>query len=286
MRVVTSIVEMQAESDRIRADGRRLALVPTMGSLHEGHLELVRSARRLADHVTVTIFVNPTQFGPGEDFERYPRDLGADLALLSGDAAADLVFAPTVSEMYPEPPLTWVDVERLPDRLCGARRPGHFRGVATVVAKLLSACRPHVAVFGLKDAQQFFVLRRMARDLNLGVELVGVDTVREPDGLALSSRNRYLAPEERTQAVVLSKAVFEARDRILAGETDVAGLERGMRDRIVSASLARIDYAEIVEAETLQPVTTVEPGTTVLAAVAAWFGTARLIDNRIVRAPG
>lgn len=237
--------------------------------------------------MTVSIFVNPTQFGPGEDFDRYPRDLQADLAGLTGESVADAVFAPTVADMYPggASPLTWVTVEKVSDTLCGARRPGHFRGVATVVAKLFAACKPHAAIFGLKDAQQFFVLSRMVSDLNLDIRMVGMDTVREPDGLALSSRNRYLGSEERAQAVVLSKSVFDARDRILAGDLDIPALEGSMRTLIGSAPLARLDYAEIVTADTLQPVEELRSGQTVLVAVASFFGSARLIDNRIVRVP-
>ena len=205
MEVVRTVEAMQALADATRGAGRRLALVPTMGALHEGHLSLVTEARRRAGpdgHVAVSIFVNPTQFGPGEDFGRYPRTWEADLAAIAEAGGVDAVFAPTVESMYPLglPTLTTVRVSRLDAHLCGPFRPGHFEGVATVVAKLFLACRPHLAVFGEKDAQQLAVLRRMAAELGFGVEVVGAPTVREPDGLALSSRNRYLAAEERAQA--------------------------------------------------------------------------------------
>ncbi|MDX1530176.1 MAG: pantoate--beta-alanine ligase, partial [Rhodothermales bacterium] len=273
-------------ADGARCAGRRLGLVPTMGALHEGHLALVRHAQALADHVTVSIFVNPTQFGPGEDFERYPRTLEADLDALRGVGGVDCVFAPDVDEMYPGGSrLTAVEVAELDAHLCGAHRPGHFRGVATVVTKLFAACRPHVAVFGRKDAQQFVLLRRMARDLLLGVEVVGLETVREPDGLALSSRNRYLGEEARKQAVALSEAVHAAREAAEKGERRAQALVDLMRRTIGAAPMARLQYAEVVDAETLQPVETLRPGREVLAAVAAYFGDARLIDNAFIRAP-
>jgi pantoate--beta-alanine ligase len=275
---------MQAAADRLRADGRRLVLVPTMGSLHEGHLALVRAARAEGDHVTVSIFVNPTQFGPGEDFDRYPRDLEGDLDRLEADGGADAVFAPEVEALYPDGlhGLTWVTVDRMGDHLCGARRPGHFQGVATVVAKLFLACRPHVALFGLKDAQQFFILRRMAADLGFGVRLVGVETVREADGLALSSRNRYLDRAERAEAVVLSRAVAAARELLAGGERDAAAVTARMRAAIAEAPRGRLDYAELVDTRDLQPVAELRPGMSVLAAVAVHFGRTRLIDNAIV----
>lgn len=287
MEIIRTVIEMQAEADRLRAAGRRLALVPTMGSLHAGHMALIEAARRQGDHVTVSIFVNPTQFGPGEDFERYPRDLEGDLARIREAGGADAVFAPTTASMYPDGAtgLTWVTVDRLGDHLCGARRPGHFRGVTTVVAKLFHACRPHVAVFGLKDAQQFFILRRMVEDLDFGIRMVGVPTVRERDGLALSSRNRYLSAEERAQAHVLYRAVSDARDRILAGERDPRAVVDHLRRVLGSATLGRIDYAEVVEARRLEPVDRLEAGATVIAAVAVFFGSARLIDNAIVEVP-
>ncbi len=282
MDVVQTVAEMQARAEAARSAGRRLALVPTMGALHRGHLALVGEARRRAGpegHVTVSVFVNPTQFGPGEDFDAYPRTLEADLDALRAVDGVNVVFAPGVGEMYDAHAATFVEVEGLGEHLCGAHRPGHFRGVATVVAKLFLACRPHVAVFGKKDAQQLLLLQRMARDLGFGVEVVGVETVREADGLALSSRNRYLGAEARRQAVVLSQAVAEAQRRAEAGERQAAALVEAMRARIAAAPLARLDYAEVVDTEALRPVETLRPGRTVLAAVAVYFGNARLIDN-------
>ena len=276
---------MQDAADVARCAGRTLALVPTMGALHDGHLALVQEARRRADHVTVTIFVNPTQFGPNEDFDAYPRTLDADLEALQSVGGADAVFVPTVTEMYDDRAATTVHVTGMGDHLCGASRPGHFDGVTTIVTKLFLACRPHLAVFGKKDAQQFLILRRLVRDMGFGIELVGVETVREADGLALSSRNRYLSEKARKQAVVLSQAVFGARDLVANGEREAQPLVDSMRSTIEAAPLATLQYAEVVDAETLQPVETLEPGRTVLAAVAVFFEGARLIDNAFIDVP-
>ena len=281
---------MQAHADAARAAGRRLALVPTMGALHAGHLALVRDARRRVGpdgHVSVSVFVNPTQFAPGEDFEAYPRTLDADTAALAGlgPGVVDAVFAPTAPEMYPFglPPYATVAVRDLDRHLCGAFRPGHFAGVASVVAKLFLACRPHVAVFGEKDAQQLAILRRMAAEMGFGVEVAGHPIVREPDGLALSSRNRYLSESERAEALVLSGAVFAARDAAARGETSAALLVAAMTDAVAAEPGVRLQYAELVDAETLQPVETLSKGGPsagrYLAAVAAFVGTTRLIDN-------
>ncbi len=286
MNLVHTVAEMQARADAARCAEQALALVPTMGALHAGHLALVEEARRRADHVTVSIFVNPTQFGPGEDFESYPRTLDADLDALRSVGGADLVFVPEVGEMYGAHAATSVEVEGLGDHLCGAHRPGHFDGVTTIVTKLFLACRPHVAVFGKKDAQQFLILRRMARDLGFGVEVVGVETVREADGLAMSSRNRYLSAGEREQAVVLSKALADVRLQVESGERQAAVLVESMQMGIGSAPLARLQYAEVVDTETLQPIETLQPGQEALAAVAVYFGGARLIDNTFLDVPG
>ncbi|NNE69935.1 MAG: pantoate--beta-alanine ligase [Rhodothermales bacterium] len=287
MKLITNVAAMQAEARDARCSGRHLALVPTMGSLHEGHLQLVRRARQEADHVTVSIFVNPTQFAPGEDYERYPRDLDGDMDRLSEVGGADVVYAPPPLAMYEDGSagLTWVTVDRLTEHLCGPHRDGHFTGVTTIVSKLFNACRPDVAVFGLKDAQQFFVLRRMARDLDFGIRLVGVETVRESDGLAMSSRNRYLSGESREQAVALSRAVFAARDAILAGQHSADDVRALMRVPFGDAPLAEIEYAELVDADYLQPVTELRAGQTVVAAVAVHLGGARLIDNTITEVP-
>ena len=281
---------MHAHADTQRAAGRRLALVPTLGALHEGHFELIRTAQKHADHVTVSVFVNPTQFGPDEDYETYPRDLDRDRQKLQR-LGVDTLFAPTVEAMYPSAagsdaePLTWVTVDRLDETLCGRHRPGHFRGVTTVVAKLFHACKPDVAVFGRKDAQQYVIIRRMVRDLQWDIEIVGVDTVREEDGLALSSRNAYLSPSEREQATVLYAAVQAARTRIRDGEQEVAPIVGAMQSHLQQAPDATVQYAEVVDAHSLQPVTHIASGQSVLAAVAVFFGETRLIDNTFVKAP-
>lgn len=292
MERIRTVQAMQAYADQQRAAGRRLALVPTMGALHEGHLALVRTALEQADRVVVSVFVNPTQFGPDEDYEEYPRDLEADAEQLAA-LGVDRLFAPTVAEMYPggmtgdEAPraVSWVDVEQLDAHLCGRYREGHFRGVTTVVTKLFHACKPHVAVFGRKDAQQFVIIKRMVQDLLFDIEVVGVPTVREPDGLAMSSRNAYLSGEERAQATVLYEAVQAAERRIQDGEQHISALVEAMRNTLEQAPDARVQYAEVVDATTLQPIERIRPGQHVLAAVAVFFGDTRLIDNAFVRAP-
>ncbi len=288
MKLITTIREMQMEADAARQRGKTLALVPTMGALHRGHLALVEEARRQADHVTVSIFVNPTQFAPGEDFARYPRQIDADLESLEAGGGVEVVFAPDIGQMYPEGEaanLTWVTVEAMDQRLCGAFRPGHFRGVTTVVAKLFHICKPDVAVFGTKDAQQFQILRHMVRDLCMDIRMAGVPTVREPDGLALSSRNVYLSERERRQAVALSKAVARAKRFIEQGEQRSEAVVETMRDTLSEALDGKVQYAEVVDAETLQPVERLAPGREVLAAVAVHFGNTRLIDNAFVTVP-
>ncbi|MEO1075165.1 MAG: pantoate--beta-alanine ligase [Bacteroidota bacterium] len=290
MDLLRTVEDMQAIADRARCQGRRLVLVPTMGALHDGHVALVEEAHRQGNHVTVSIFVNPTQFGPGEDYEQYPRTLADDLERLAGTnggRGVACVFAPTVASMYPLglPVRMTVEPNGLDRHLCGAHRPGHFQGVTTVVTKLFNACRPHVAVFGRKDAQQFLILRRMARELNTSIELVGVETVREADGLALSSRNRYLTDEERGQAVVLSQALRAVTAAVSAGERDAKALVRALLDHMQSSHLARVQYAEIVDTDTIQPVPTLEPGREALAAVAVFFGSTRLIDNAFLTVP-
>ncbi|HET7824327.1 MAG TPA: pantoate--beta-alanine ligase [Anaeromyxobacter sp.] len=269
-----------------RAAGARIALVPTMGFLHEGHLSLMREARRRADAggrrglSVATIFVNPTQFGPSEDLSRYPRDLEGDLAKCAA-AGVDRVLAPSdPRSMFAPSHETWVEVERVSEGLCGASRPGHFRGVATVVAKLFHLTVPHVAFFGEKDFQQLAVIRAMVRDLAFGIEVVGMPIVREKDGLALSSRNAYLSAEERGRALALSRSLLEARDAAARGERDADALRARARERL-EAALTRVDYVEIVHPETLAPVARAEPGSVML--VAAFVGKTRLIDN--VRLP-
>ncbi len=276
----------QARCIADRDAGRRIALVTTMGFLHAGHVSLLREARARADGkggrgiAAATIFVNPTQFGPNEDLSRYPRDLAGDLAKC-GEAGIDRVLAPgDPAQVFAKDHQTWVDVERASQGLCGASRPGHFRGVATVVAKLFHLTRPHGALFGEKDWQQLAVIRAMVRDLAFGIEIVGMPIVREPDGLALSSRNAYLSADERVRALALSRAIFEARERASAGERDAAALEERVRSRIAQAP-ARVDYVEIVHPDTLAPVPVAAPGSVLL--VAAIVGATRLIDN--VRLP-
>lgn len=287
LKTITTAEEMRLWcAAQIKKD-RSVALVPTMGALHVGHLTLVKRAASEADVVVVSIFVNPTQFGPSEDFSAYPRILREDVALLGEQGFTTLVFAPSVKEMYPlGVNRTWVEVDKMGDHLCGAARPGHFRGVTTVVSRLFTIVRPDVAVFGLKDAQQFFILKRMTLEFGFDVELIGVPTVREKDGLAKSSRNRYLSKEQRKQARVLSAAVAVAREMIeTKGEKDVRMVEEGMNVELSRASLGRIDYACVVDTADLQPVTRLQSGSTIVAAVAVFFDGARLIDNSIVDVP-
>jgi pantoate--beta-alanine ligase len=273
LQVIEDPREMRIRSEDLRRDGRVIVLVPTMGYLHEGHLSLLREGRGRGDVLVVSIFVNPTQFGPNEDLSRYPRDRDGDLAKAEG-AGADIAFCPEAAAMYPREPLTRVVVDKLTDGLCGPKRPGHFVGVATVVAKLFHLVRPQVAVFGEKDYQQLAVIRRMVLDLDFDIEVVGMPIIREPDGLALSSRNAYLSAEARAQALSLSRGLQAAEALYRAGERDGTKLVDTAR-RIIAG---KIDYVELVDAETLQPVARVE-GPAVIAA-AAFFGTTRLIDNR------
>jgi len=254
-----------------------LGFVPTMGYLHEGHLELVRRAAAENDHVAVSIFVNPTQFGPNEDFNAYPRSLERDLALLSAFRRL-IVFTPSVQEMYPTGFQTYVNVEVISQGLEGERRPGHFRGVATVVAKLFNIVQPHRAYFGQKDAQQLAVIRQMVHDLAFPVEIIGVPTVRAADGLALSSRNSYLTPQERAAAPVLYRALSTARARYEAGERDAEALRRVMQDVLAAEPLAQVDYISVADAETLRECEGAITGA-VLLSMAVRIGRARLIDN-------
>lgn len=270
---------MRAACRAVRAAGQSLGLVPTMGALHAGHISLVRAARAQCDVVAASIFVNPTQFGPNEDFAKYPRTFEQDCRVLEAEGVA-LVFAPRPEEMYPPGASTFVEVEGLSERLDGASRPGHFRGVATVVAKLFHVVAPEKAFFGQKDAAQVAVLRRMVRDLNFDLELVVCPTVREPDGLALSSRNRYLSAAERKQALVLSRALQAIADAFHAGQQDTAKLLAAGRAVVQTEPQVRIDYLDLVDPETLLPVTQAASGT--LAAIAAYVGATRLIDNTIL----
>lgn len=279
MRIVRTVEEMKAAVRGRSARGERVGLVPTMGALHEGHLSLVRASRARTDVTVVSIFVNPAQFGPKEDLSRYPRDLAKDAALLEREGV-DLVFHPEPGEIYPGSFRTYVEVTGLQDRLCGASRPGHFRGVCTVVLKLFEIVRPDVAFFGWKDAQQFLILRRMAEDLDLDVRLEALPLVRDADGVALSSRNAYLSAEERRAARVLSRSLGEAWRLVEAGERDAAAVLTRVRELIAAEPLVRLDYAEAVETTGLEPVARVENET--LIALAAHVGKTRLIDNILI----
>ena len=277
---VERIAEVRRRVAEARGRGSRVGLVPTMGALHEGHASLIRAARSEAGFVVVSLFVNPTQFGPGEDFSQYPRPLEADLAVCRREGA-DLVFAPAAGEMYPEGFATTVRVAGLGETMCGRFRPGHFDGVATVVAKLLAIVQPDVAYFGEKDAQQLAVVRRMVEDLNLPVEVRGCPLVREPDGLAMSSRNAYLSADERRKALALSAALAEARDAIRAGERNGARLAERVRERIRAAPGVELEYVAVVDPDTLADLDRI--CSACLVAVAAKVGATRLIDNVIVR---
>jgi pantoate--beta-alanine ligase len=287
MQILNSIAAVRAARPMLRESGRSLSLVPTMGALHQGHLSLVRAAReagrvRPHDAVAVSIFVNPAQFGPNEDFSLYPRTLDADCALLQSEGV-DMVFAPSAAEMYPTGAMTRVHVGGMSERLDGASRPGHFDGVATVVSKLFHILEPQRAFFGQKDAAQVAVLQAMVRDLDSPVELVICPTVREPDGLAMSSRNRYLSPDERRQALVLSRAVLTAEALVAGGEVNAATLIHAAQRLFATEAQSRIDYIAVVDPLTLLPVDMVRGET--LFAVAAYLGATRLIDNTVLRLP-
>jgi pantoate--beta-alanine ligase len=279
MQVIHEIAAMQAWSLQAAREGRAVGFVPTMGALHAGHISLVRIARARAQAVVVSIFVNPLQFGPTEDYSRYPRTLASDCALLEPEGV-DVVFAPSAEEMYPKDAATVVEVAGLSERLDGLSRPGHFRGVSTVVAKLFGIVQPRVAVFGQKDAAQVAVLRRMVRDLNLPLELVVGPIVREQDGLALSSRNAYLSPEERRQALVLQRALAQVAELAAKGERSAQTLHKLAVQVIATEPGARLDYCAVVDPDTLLPVA--DTGGGALVAVAAYFGNTRLIDNLLL----
>ena len=279
LEILRTTEELRAWSRTMRKAGKTIGIVPTMGALHAGHASLIRAARQKTGAVVVSIFVNPTQFGPNEDYARYPRTFDADCALAKGEGA-DAIFAPAVDDLYPEGASTFVDVEGLSERLDGKSRPGHFRGVATVVTKLLVASEADYGFFGQKDAAQVAVLRRMVRDLRLATELVVCPIVREADGLALSSRNIYLSPAERIQALALSRAIRKAEELVQQGERRAAVLMDAAHAIFAAEPSIRVDYIAVVDWGTLLPVATAAPGT--LFAVAAWVGETRLIDNTIL----
>lgn len=276
MEITGKIKDVLNMAESWKKQGCTIGLVPTMGYLHAGHISLIEKARKENDIVVVSVFVNPIQFGPNEDFEKYPRDMGHD-AEVCESAGADLVFAPEPEEMYPSRNLAYVDVNMLGDGLCGARRPGHFRGVCTVVSKLFNIVSPDRAYFGEKDAQQLAIIKRMAQDLNFKTLIVPCPIIREPDGLAISSRNIYLSPEERTAALIISKSLNLAKDMMRNGERETKKIKEIITQNISREPLARIDYIEIVDADTLKAISEIKAP--VLTAAAVYIGGTRLIDN-------
>ena len=279
MHIISSAAEMTAYSKAEQRAGRRVGFVPTMGALHEGHLSLVRAARAQCDVVVVSIFVNPTQFGPNEDLAKYPRSFHQDKAMLeSGGVSA--IFYPSVEEMYPPGAATWVTVEGLSERLDGRSRPGHFRGVTTVVSKLFNIVQPQLAFFGQKDAAQVAIVRKMVHDLNFGAQIVVCPIVREKDGMAMSSRNAYLDPQQRKQALVLSRSLEKVRSLHEHGENNAEKLIAAGKQLMAEEAAVRLDYFEVVDPDTLEPVIDVANGA--LIAVAAYVGTTRLIDNLLI----
>ncbi|MGA8212915.1 MAG: pantoate--beta-alanine ligase [Candidatus Sulfotelmatobacter sp.] len=283
MRICETIEDMRAACHGVRSRGQRLGFVPTMGALHEGHLSLVRAAMASCEVVAVSIFVNPAQFGPNEDLAKYPRDFERDRDLLE-KAGVELLFAPSVEEMYPAGAATWVTVDELSSKLDGRSRPGHFRGVTTVVAKLFHIVQPNAAFFGQKDAAQVAIIRRMVRDLKFPVEIVACPIVREADGLAMSSRNAYLDPVQRQHALVLHRALVRVQKSWEAGERDAGQLAAAGREEVAREKSVRLDYFEIVDAGSLDPVDDVAKGA--LVAVSAWLGETRLIDNILLPRAG
>ncbi len=279
MQVIDKISQMQSWSETQRCRGRRIVFVPTMGFLHQGHLSLVRCARERGDCVVVSIFVNPSQFGPQEDFAAYPRDFGRDRTLLEKEGV-EVLFYPGVQEMYPDGFQTRLDVSELSAFLCGVHRKGHFEGVATVVCKLFNAVRPHIAIFGEKDYQQLQVIRRMARDLNFDIDIAGHPIVREPDGLAMSSRNAYLSPEERKAALCLSRSLQWAESMVRAGELTAGAITGGVKTEIARESLAQTEYVKLCDTVTLAEIERIQDRA--LLALAVRIGKTRLIDNAIL----
>lgn len=280
MILIESVSDMRQWSERQRRGRQRIVLVPTMGFLHEGHLCLMREARRRGDMVVVSIFVNPTQFAPGEDFTTYPRDFDRDRRMLEAENV-DVLFHPSVAQIYPAGAQTFVEVERLSSPLCGSVRPGHFRGVATVVAKLFNIVQPHIAIFGEKDYQQLQVIRRMVRDLGMDVEVVGHPIVREADGLAMSSRNAYLTSAQRQAALCLSRALCKAERLVRRGEVTAAKIVDRVRAELDNEPLVAVEYIKLCDVETLDEVDNI--GEPALLALAVRIGKARLIDNRVLK---
>jgi pantoate--beta-alanine ligase len=278
--IIATVKEMQARSDRMRRSGKKIALVPTMGFFHEGHLSLMREGRKRGDDLVVSLFVNPTQFGPGEDFDSYPGNLERDFELARKEHV-DVLFAPDKQEVYPNGFQTYVRQERLPDHLCGLSRPGHFQGVTTVVTKLFNITKPHVAVFGRKDYQQFIVIRRMALDLNFDIEIVGSPTTREADGLAMSSRNTFLTARQRNSALALYQSLQKAQHLVENGEKNPKPIIVTASNLIRSCPETDIDYIAICDPETLDDMAIIDRPA--LMALAVRVGKTRLIDNMILR---
>ncbi len=280
MRVVKTIGEMKTLSQSLRTEGRTISFVPTMGWLHRGHTALIERAREVSDVVVVSIFVNPAQFGPGEDYESYPRDIERDLRICR-EEGVDVVFVPSVEEMYPQGFSTYVTVEGLSERLCGVSRPGHFRGVTTVVAKLFNTVMPHKALFGLKDYQQQLIVKKMVRELNMDVEIITVETVRDEDGLALSSRNNYLSPAEREVARLIPESLKRAKELVEEGVSESARIIEEMKKVMDRKPGIVVDYINVCHPQTLEDVERVEDEA--LVALAVWVGRARLIDNLLIK---
>lgn len=283
MEIIENIASIQAFSERKRMEGNLIGLVPTMGSLHEGHLTLIREAKSRTDIVVVSIFVNPAQFGPREDYDNYPKDLEGDKEKVNS-AGGDIIFAPSARDMYPEDYLTYVNVEGITETLCGLSRPGHFRGVTTVVTKLFNIVKPHKAFFGQKDYQQSVVIKRMVRDLNMDIDIIVLPTVREPDGLAMSSRNFYLSEKERKAAPILYKSLIMASEIIKNGERNAKKMFSEMNLIIEKEPLAVIDYIAIADPETLKDISEIKGKT--LIALAVRIGKTRLIDNILIEPQG
>ncbi|MEA3438087.1 MAG: pantoate--beta-alanine ligase [Thermodesulfobacteriota bacterium] len=279
MKVIHKAEEIQKRLERIRSQGKTIVLVPTMGFFHEGHLSLMRKGRELGDYLVISIFVNPSQFGPHEDFESYPRDLERDLQL-ARKIGVDAVFTPDNMELYPKGFQTYIELEKLPNHLCGLSRPVFFKGIATVVAKLFNIVKPQVAIFGEKDYQQLTVIRRMVRDLNFDIKIVGGPTVREPDGLAMSSRNNYLTPKQRTSALTLYKSLKKAKDLLKNGVKDAGEIIQAATKLITSLPETKIDYISICDPEYLENIKTIDKPA--LMALAVNVGKTRLIDNMIL----
>ncbi len=279
MKIIRSVKQMQVFSENLRNSGKTIGLVPTMGFLHEGHISLIKLAKQHADNVIVSIFVNPMQFGPSEDFNDYPRDFGKDVQKIQ-EAGGECVFTPEVNQIYPDGFQTSLTVDRVSKNLCGVSRPTHFRGVATVVAKLFNCTKPHLAVFGEKDFQQLAVIKRMTKDLNFDIEIVPAPIVREEDGLAMSSRNKYLNREQRKAALCLYRSLLKAEQLVEAGTVDCTAIIKEVQKIIEAETEAKIDYIQICNPETIEDIDVIKDRAVI--AVAVYFGKARLIDNRVL----